>query len=456
MKICFFQKATPRPDQLNAEGQVTDRSVLNRDRMKIGITSLMSNGEESAFGPIHTVVVRALGGAEFHLGLVSAVNYGSCIFLWMGPVLLHLLRSNAKAMRMVLMAGLLSVTLLALSVLSAAMWPAYKGIILIAYLLLVFCMSGISGVQGIVEANWIGDLVPVSLRGWFTSVKWMIVAVGMLGFVLLFGQIAARWPTLPAYAVMFVVIAISHVVALVMTASVTDRSPQTTNLISNRHHEERLNYKNAALWKYIWFYVPWAGGRTALVAFSTAYMLDSLNYTMDKILMVFAITNFINIFMLLIMGKVSDRTGTRLPLAFISGFAALSMLLWVSSAWWGVIPIIIYQFINGAAGTTHMMLATNYGLEILPAKGRGGYISFVRLLVGISAALASVLSGVIMHAIKGWTTVLWGAEINHYHIFFLGCALLTLTSVLPLFLSGKNKGTNQFDMDREAKGNKPE
>jgi hypothetical protein len=448
MRFRFFEKTTPRPDQLNELGQVTDRVVLNRDRLKLGVSLLVTNGQEYAFGPVHTVVVRALGGTEFHLGLVSAVYYASYIFLWLGPLLLRLLRSNVRAMKTVLICGLISVSLLMLVVLSAAIWPAYKGIVLIVYLMLVFSTSGISGVQTVVEASWIGDLVPLSLRGWFTSVKWMVFAVGMLGLIVLFGQISARCPTLPAYAGMFGIIAISHVVALIVVSSVTDRPPQTANLISTRHHEDRIDYKNAALWKYVWFFVSWAGGRTALTAFSTAYMLDHFHYSMDKILAVFAITNLINIVMLPIMGKVSDHIGTRLPLTFISGLAGLAMTLWVSSAWWGIAPIIVYQFINGAASTTHMMLATNYGLEILPAKGRCGYISFTQLLVGLSAALASVMAGIVMHAIKGWTFVLWGAEISHYHLFFLGCALLTMSCVLPLVLPMKNKGTNQSNTDQ--------
>ena len=34
----------------------------------------------------------------------------------------------------------------------------------------------------------------------------------------------------------------------------------------------------------------------------------------------------------------------------VSMAVAIAMLLWVSSAWLGIVPIVIYQFVSGAAG----------------------------------------------------------------------------------------------------------
>ncbi|MEI3003185.1 MAG: MFS transporter [Victivallales bacterium] len=80
-----------------------------------------------------------------------------------------------------------------------------------------------------------------------------------------------------------------------------------------------------------WFYLTWAGGRTALMTFSTAYMLD-LGFSMTKITLIIGLQVAINLGMLLIMGRITDRFGARLPLILISGGIAVSMLLWVASA----------------------------------------------------------------------------------------------------------------------------
>jgi MFS family permease len=393
----------------------------------------MYQSEESAFGPIHTAVIRALGGTDVHLGLITAVmGSAGALVHWVGAWLLRRFGSNRKAMYAALSLGVSFGLLLVLTLLGAFFFTAGRIVFLSLYILFVFGLAGASGVQNNVETNWIGDLVPLHLRGWFTSVKWVISALGVLLLILLFGQAAGRWPGLGTYSGLFLIIALSHVAAILLMSTVTDRNPETVSFFAKRGDTDRIDYRSRALWSYIGFWIFWVGGRMAHVTFLTAYLLDHLNYSMDKIVMVFGLTNLINIVMLLVMGRVSDRIGTGRPLIFVSGGVGFCMLLWVASAWWGIWPIIAYQLINGAAGTTHSMLSTNYGLEILPAKGRAAYFALVRMAIGITAMLSATLAGVTMNALRGWRITLWGSEFNHYHLFFTGCALVTVLCVLPL------------------------
>ena len=440
MNMKFWKTQEPRPDQLNEKGQVTDKKVLNPSRFKFGVGSVMYQSEESAFGPIHTAVVRALGGTDVHLGLVSAVTGSAgALVQWVGALFLRRFKSNRKAMAAALFLGLFFGLMLAILLAVAMAFPAAKPFCLIAYFFLLFGLSGASGVQNNVETSWIGSLVPEHYRGWFTSVKWLISALGVLILIMLFGQVATRYPYLSSYAVLFLLIALSHLFAIVLMATVTDREPVPARFMGKKDDPDRLNYRSFPLWGYILFYVLWAGGRIGLVTFATAYMLDYLHYTMDKIVGVMAITSLINMVMLLVMGRVSDRIGTRKPLMAVSGGVGLFMMLWVTSAWWGIWPIIAYQFINGCAGTTHSMLSTNYGLEIFPEKGRAGYFAFVRLFIGISVMFSATLAGFVMKAIRGWHVILWGHEFNHYHIFFVGCSLVTMGCIIPILLAGNRK-----------------
>lgn len=442
----FWKTKELRPDQLNDQGQVTDKKVLNPSRFKFGVGSVMYQSEETAFGPIHTAVVRALGGTDVHLGLITAVTGSAgALVHWVGALLLRRFGSNKVAMNAALSLGLLFGLLLSLLLFAAMAFPAARPVCLIAYFFVLFGLSGASGVQNNVETSWIGSLVPEHFRGWFTSVKWVISALGTLTLVLLFGQVATRARAaspefeLLSYAGLFLLIALSHGVAIVLMSSVTDRKPVSARFFGKKDDPDRLNYRSFPLWGYILFFVFWAGGRIGLITFATAYMLDHLQYTMDKIVLVFGITNLINIVMLLLMGKVSDRIGTRKPLMIVSAGVGLFMMLWVFSAWWGIWPIIAYQFINGCAGTTHSMLSTNYGLEIFPEKGRAGYFAFTRLFIGISVMFSATFAGFIMNAIRGWNVVLWGHEVNHYHIFFAGCSLVTAGCIIPLLIAGNKK-----------------
>ena len=439
MKILrLFHPETLLPTQLNEINQIIDQRLLGRDRFMFGIGSIMYQSEEVGLTPLHTLLIRMLGGTDVHIGFIGGAGSLSSLVQWMGAVFLQKSRSNRIAMNYALSLGILFSLVIAGALFIREMNPTSGMTAVTIYLIGAYGLAAASGIQMNIESSWIGDLVPKNMLGWFTSMKWIIASLGMLFFTLLFGQIADYSSKTSTFALLFLLVAFSHFAAIVVMSTVTDRIPQSTKSEQNDTlRQERINYRSPALWYYNWFYLTWAGGRTALMTFSTAYMLD-LGFSMTKITLIIGLQVAINLGMLFVMGKVADRFGARLPLILISGGIALSMLLWVISAQWGLAALIIYQIVNGAAGNTHSMLAINYGLEIFPAKGRAAYIGFSRAFTGLSALCASILSGVIMNSLSGWQMTLGNTTFNHYHIFFLGCTLFTSSCIIPLLLAGKS------------------
>ena len=429
-----LEKKGLRPEQVNEAGQVTDLSVLKRDRIKFGVAGIMYQSEEVGLGPIHTLVVRLLGGGDIALGLIAGAGAAGSFVQWIGAVLLRRTGSNKRAMCWALAGGVFFGLVLFLSLMMKALKPEWALVALSIYIIAAYGLASASGVQNNVESSWIGDLVPPNWLGSFGGVKWIIGSLGMLLFTLLFGQVAELWPTAGAMAWMFLFVALSHVVAIFLINTITDRVPQTAKFVAS-DAGERINYRNMPLWCYIWFYVAWAGGRTALLAFSTAYMIDYFGFGMGKIALLFSLQSVVNLVMLFVVGKVSDKIGSRKPLMAISGFIAIAMLLWPASAWFGIGALIVYQVLNGAAGSTHNMLAINYSLEIFPAKGRAAYIAFSRAFIGATALAASVAAGVIMKFIGDWQMDLCGVTLNRYHLFFFGCTVFTASCILPLLIA---------------------
>ena len=429
----FFRTPELRPDQVNAEGQVTDPAILNRDRYKFGAACIMYQSEEVGLGPIHTLVVRILGGGDVALGLIAGAASASSFVQWLGAVLLRRAGSNRRAMNWALAGGVFFGFLLFLALAFHALDPKWAMTALGIYIVGSYGLAGASGVQNNIESSWIGDLVPQERRGSFTGVKWIIGSAGMLAFTLIFGQVGELWPNAGAMAWLYLVVAASHALAIMLMSSVTDRVPQTARFVASEAGE-RIDYRSVPLWCYIWFYLAWAGGRTALVAFSAAYMMDCFGFGMGKVALLFALSAAVSLLMLFLVGKASDRLGSRKPLMAISGFIAFAMLLWPASAWLGPAALVVYQVLNGAAGSTHSMLGINYGLEIFPAKGRAAYIGFSRVFIGGSALLASVAVGYVMKFIGDWHMELWGVTLNRYHLFFTGCALFTASCLIPLMI----------------------
>ena len=47
------------------------KKILNKTRLKFGVGNLLYNGDEAAFSPFHTIIVRMLGGTDAHLGFIG-------------------------------------------------------------------------------------------------------------------------------------------------------------------------------------------------------------------------------------------------------------------------------------------------------------------------------------------------------------------------------------------------
>lgn len=435
--MSLFKSKSLRPDQLNEHGQVTDTKILNRERFKFGFGTILYQSEEMGIGAVPTVIIRALGGDAFHLGIYGAVGGITSVFQWVGTLLLRYFNSNRKAMIAAMMAGFL-ISALIVGAIFASHHPSVKPSALWAYLILALMFSAIGGAQWNIESSWIGDLVPKNRLGWFTSMKWILGVLGILVSSIVFARMCDWRPHTSTYAGIYAVFCCSFILAAILYLTVTDRIPKNAYFFSaGTAHRNRLNYASLPLWCYIFYFFFWHGGRGAMFTFASAYLLDQFHSSVTEIALIFAGQYAVSIAMLFFMGKITDKKGHRLLLMAVSVIVALAMILWISSAWLGMVPIIIYQFLNGAAGHTHSMLSTNYALEIFPDKGRSGYLAFSRLCIGFVIMLAVITAGVYMRVIAGWHCELWGATLNHYHLLFTICSVISLCSVIPLMIAGK-------------------
>ena len=92
----WFREPELSPAQVDESGHITDPKILNRDRLKFGIGCIMYQSEEVGLGPIHTLIVRLLGGGNVALGIVSGASCATSLVQWFGAVLLRRTGSNRK------------------------------------------------------------------------------------------------------------------------------------------------------------------------------------------------------------------------------------------------------------------------------------------------------------------------------------------------------------------------
>jgi MFS family permease len=411
--------------------------VLNRARLNFGLVNILSSGDESAFTPFHTVIVRALGGSDVQLGFIGAVMQSvGQMFAWIGAIVLRLTHFNRQALVAVLIAGAITQAAIVVLLVLAAKNSEWASACLYGYLALVSVMCALTGAQMTIITSWVGDLVPVRQRGWFVSGMAIISNIGLILLQMFFAYLAIRTEGILGYSALMGLLCVTTIAAIFLCYSIPNRRSLALKFVS-RQPEEHVNYRYRPMWLLIWFECAWRIGRVAMGAFTTAYLLDYFGLKLDRIILIYMLVNVMNIFMLYVVGRVSDQVGNRYPLAIITCICAASMLLWVGSAWWGLWPIIAYQIINGMAGSTHWMLLTNLSLQVYPAKGRANFLSFSRTVVGVMLMAGATFAGYLMSLMRGWSITLWGADFNYYHVFFLGCTIFTFGCLIPLWFLGK-------------------
>lgn len=229
-----------------------------RNRLKFGVASLLYNGDERAFSPLHTALVRALGGGDLHLGFMGAVLSMGAIFSWIGTLILKAAKMHRRALNCALFAASIVQGLIVGTLLLGHAKPALSAVLLVAYIALVAGMAMLNSAQQNIAVSWIGDLVPTRQRGWFVSGMAMVSNIGLVFLQLLFARLA-RNAGLPGYAFLVGIVMINTLLACLLVSTITDRQAKAVNFLSTRHGE-RVNYAFKPLWGMIWFGVPGAAG----------------------------------------------------------------------------------------------------------------------------------------------------------------------------------------------------
>ncbi|MBE6369022.1 MAG: MFS transporter [Lentisphaerae bacterium] len=419
------------------------KKQLNTSRFRMGFAQLFFSGEESTLGGLKVLIIKMLGGNDLHLAVTGSfgglVSFTQCLAV----PLLKMCKSNRLAMIVSLLIGVAGGVLLALSVLGGLV-ESMQGLFLWVFLISILVMSVATGVQLAIETNWIGDLVPQNCRGWFTSIKSIISLIGMSLLALLFGFIVDNMGSLILAGVgCFLVVALSHVLAICLIKEVPDREPKIKPIFEGGKITG-LNLKSYALWCYIAFYMLWTGGRALFATFSTIFILTEFKMGLVQLSGFTILNQTMSCIMLFVLGRMSDKRGNRKLLAFISFCVSMSMFSYLTTPFLGVIPLIATSIIGGMAGLTHGMLVVNYSLEIIPEEGRATYISFIRMVMGAWTILVVNIGGVIAHALEksNFTFEMFGKTFSRYHIMFAIGAAMAGCCVIPLLMAGARKIKN--------------
>lgn len=283
--------------------------------------------------------------------------------------------------------------------------------------------------------SWMGDLVPLEIRGIFFGHRSMIATIAALISGLVVGKMLDAMAGISGFAFVFALASIAGLMELFFFASTYD-PPMTASSLGE---SPRIVFKEVLrckpFWKFLFFVITWNFAVNVASPFFNLYMLKHLHMDFFEIAFyVQVISNIATLFFVRIWGRLTDRFGNK-PVAVLSTMVAIFLpVIWCYTTprnWIVVIPII--QTLAGIFWPGIDLITNNLLLKLSPAENRSLYVGVLNFFLGtFGTALAYLVGGYILERVvplvSSFTEAILGWQIIPYYYVFLLSSFLRFLS----------------------------
>jgi MFS family permease len=289
--------------------------------------------------------------------------------------------------------------------------------------------------------SWVGDLVPLGIRGRFFGHRSMVATAAALLSGLLVGKVLDAVRGVSGFTFVFGLASLAGLTELSFFARAYDPPMSASSLGTN----PRLVLKEVLgcrpFWKFLFFLISWNFAVNVTSPFFNLYMLKYLHMNFFEIAFyVQVISNIATLFSVRIWGRFTDRFGNK-PVAALTTLSVTFLpIIWCFTTpgnWIVVVPII--QILAGIFWPGIDLITNNLLLKLSPAENRSLCIGVLNFFLGVfGVALAYLLGGALLERVVPLLNTLsksfFGWQMNpYYYVFILSSILrfLTFKILLP-------------------------
>lgn len=298
---------------------------------------------------------------------------------------------------------------------------------------------------------WLTDLIPEDVRGRFLSRDQIFLHAGFLvslglGAMMLYGQ-----ATKVQFTLLFFVGAVATVASLLFLRTIPDAEAG----------EAVKRSGTRVPWREIVFYPPFFRlvVFTVLVAtsystggiFGVPFMKSRLGFS-DSRIMAYGVFYFAGALASLpFLGRVLERTGSKLVLQVTMGVFCL-----LQAAWWlisadmlapSVALIVSLHLVAGIAGANFGLALTRLMMNTMPSMGRSHFFAFFSVITSLGAGLAPILWGMMIDALNHLDRATGPLNWNKYSVYYLAVLVITIfTWAFVFFLHEKESPAGRLSI----------
>jgi len=311
-------------------------------------------------------------------------------------------------------------------------------------LLIVFASHLVGGLGSASWLSWIGTIVPRQLRGRYFGMRnslgnlTHLLCVPVAGLVIL----SCYGGAIPGYRLILAIGIICGLISLGCQYFQIDINPQVQNLtvvqlnstdiknistITDLDHSDRLPlWKNSNFLIFLLYISCLMLSVSLCNPFFNFYLLENLQLPVSLIAIYSGFQVGTTMIVLIFLGKLADKIGSRPILIFIGIIAACQPLFWLgvghsSLDLWLWLPML--HILSGFTLAATDLCTNNMQLGITPVRNKSIYLGSIAAVAGISGALGTTLGGFIAQSPQ------FGGLVG----LFLVSSVCRLGAITPLF-----------------------
>jgi MFS family permease len=315
----------------------------------------------------------------------------------------------------------------------------------------LFAFNLVRGISSGAWLPWLSDLIPEDLRGRFLSRDQVFLHFGSLAALLTSAVVLSHHPEPWRFTAIFLLSAIGGVTSLRFLNRIPDIEAQETLVRSNM----RVPWKEIVAYppflRLVIFHVLFVFTMGSLGVFTVAFLKTKIGYDESRILYLSAVYFIGALITLPVVGRLLDRTGSKLILQLSLGVFSAIVLVWalIAAGICGpsLVLIAALHFISGVAGPNFGLASVRLVMNTMPPMGRSHFFAFFTVITSLGLALSPLLWGISLDAI-GERHAAWGAvRLDKFALFYLSIFVLVIVTLLYAgFLHEKASGLRRVDV----------
>lgn len=422
---------------LNPLTNLYNQNNINEDRLRRDLSlftyavALGSIFFSVSTGTPFTGFTSALGANDIQYSILLGVPVAFSLLQFFAS---RLLEKTRKRKFIFIFSGLIQRSLWIPVALVPFFVPMSQPVLRLWLVVLLISMSSVAGMfMNVTFFSWLGDIVPIHIRGRYLSLRYSIsTATGLLSAIIA-SIVLDLLPGMNGYTFVFGVVALFGVGDIVLFLWIHDPP------MKSAEHEPFFAsmkgiFKDKGFVLYLLFWTAWMFTWNLSGPFFSKYCIDMLGLNLKTTTIAGQVAAGVMAMLLAQWwGQRLDWHGHHWVLSRCCVVLCVLPVVWVFAAPNSFWPLLVFSIGNGIffAGldvTSVQMLVT-----VTPQRNRSMFVAMYMVVTSLfGVTIANLVGGSLLNIMGNINFTLFGMQFDRYKILFIGAGLLRLLVVLFL------------------------